>query len=205
MQWVKSSTPVLRARVSQPSRAMRRIIDNHKSHSQCVLYFRYAAFNRASTYPCRPRQIFLVGMTGGVGTLFAQRALDADHDVIALVRDAARVKIPANPHLKTVTGDITTIAPEALAKALAGCDVVVTAYGMSRTGGAVTPNVQEKGVQALLAAMTASGVKRLVYLGACGVARLPLSPRRARAMDVRPVVGGRAGSAVAPTTHAPHP
>lgn len=111
-------------------------------------------------------QIFLVGLTGGVGGLFAARALEHDHDVVALVRDPARVKVAPSPKLRTVTGDLTSMSAEALAAAVSGCDVVVTAFGMSRTGGAVTPHVQEDGVRALLAAMTTAGVKRIVYLGA---------------------------------------
>ena len=46
-----------------------------------------------------------------------------------------------------------------------GTDVVVTAFGMSTTGGGVSPHAQEDGARNILAAMTSANVSRLVYLG----------------------------------------
>lgn len=124
-------------------------------------------------------QIFLIGLTGGVGTAFAEMALAAGHSVVALVRDEKRVKAAPSPLLSLVTGDITKMGVEALATALRGTDVVVAAYGVSRTGGPATDHVHENGVTALVAAMPLAGVSRLVYLGEndahCGV---PLAAAR---------------------------
>lgn len=66
-------------------------------------------------------QVTVLGITGGVGDAVATAALDAGHQVVALVRNAARV--PARPGLTIVEGDARN--PADLDAALKGSDVVL--------------------------------------------------------------------------------
>ena len=69
-----------------------------------------------------PLKIALLGATGGVGGHFLNRALEADHQVRALVRDPS--KMATYPHLTTIKGDATN--PDDVAALIADMDAVVS-------------------------------------------------------------------------------
>ena len=59
-------------------------------------------------------KLTILGATGATGTCLTSQALAAGHEVTAVVRDPARLAVPAHPRLRTVTADImdpVSIAP----------------------------------------------------------------------------------------------
>jgi uncharacterized protein YbjT (DUF2867 family) len=105
--------------------------------------------------------ILLLGATGGVGSHVLRRALSAGHDVTVLVRDAAQLDV--DDGVTVVVGDATSAAD--VAAAVAGKEAVVNAVGSRQ----VRRPVEVEVGRALLPAMTAAGVRRLVVCSAFGV------------------------------------
>jgi putative NADH-flavin reductase len=99
----------------------------------------------------------LFGATGGTGSQLTERALADGHLVTAVVRDPARLSIPAQPRLQVVTADI--MDPVSILPAVGGADAVVTAVGPHGTG---PTTVIEDSVRSIAAAMGKAGVRRLL-------------------------------------------
>jgi putative NADH-flavin reductase len=108
-------------------------------------------------------KLTVFGATGGIGTQVVRQALDAGHEVVAVVRDPGRLDVPARPGLTVVRADV--MDPEAIGPALDGADAVVSALG-PRPGGAVTVN--SDGIRAILRALDKAGVRRIVVVSAAG-------------------------------------
>ena len=66
-------------------------------------------------------RIGLLGVTGGVGGIFAELALDAGHDVVALARTPSKVTLK-HKRLIVVQGDSTS--KDAVEKVVRGSTVV---------------------------------------------------------------------------------
>ena len=103
-------------------------------------------------------RIAVLGASGAVGRLLVAQALDRGLDVTAVARDPERVPVPARPRLTKVAADVHD--PLSVEAALAGVDVLVSGLGVS--GGA--PGTLAAGA----GAVAASGVERIVWLGAYG-------------------------------------
>ena len=108
-------------------------------------------------------RLTVFGATGGIGTEVVRQALGSGHDVVAVVRDAARLNVPGGPGLGVVTADV--MDPAQIAPAVKGADAVVSALG-PRPGG--PPGVLTDGVRSILRAMDQAGVRRLVAVSASG-------------------------------------
>lgn len=119
------------------------------------------------------RKIILVlGATGNTGQKFVKLALERGHDVIALVRDPARV--PAHPNLDVIMGDVMDSA--AVTKAAKGVDAVVSCLGIRKAdpsdpfSALLSPeDFTEKSTISIVDAMKASGVSRLVVISSAGI------------------------------------
>lgn len=107
-------------------------------------------------------RITVFGATGGTGKQLVRQALDAGHAVTAVVRDPARLPIQAD-NLTTLTADV--FDPAALEPAVSGADRVVSALGAKPN--AKTP-VRARAAEAIVAAMQASGSRRLVVVTSAG-------------------------------------
>ena len=123
--------------------------------------------------------VLVTGASGFVGSYVVPALLARGHRVVALVRsreaadhvlgrlagDASAVEIR--------TGDVTDAA--SLPAALAGVDAVVhlVALPRDRDGGSSLRLVNTEGTRNVVVAMQAAGVRRLVHLGALGVADDP--------------------------------
>ena len=126
-------------------------------------------------------KVGLLGVTGGVGGIFAQYALDAGHEVIALARTPSKVALK-HAKLTIVAGNATSA--EDVAKVASGVDVVVSCVGQPPRA---TTHIMERTVANILEAKP----QRLIYissLGLCGS-----SP-----WWCKPACTGTAGRAAAP-------
>lgn len=109
-------------------------------------------------------KLCILGGTGGTGRQIVVQALDAGHDVTLLVRDRAKAGAE-HPRLKVIVGDLQDVA--ALADAMRGQDAVISAIG--RGYSFKSEHLIERSVPGIIAAMKATGVRRLVFTSAVGV------------------------------------
>jgi putative NADH-flavin reductase len=116
-------------------------------------------------------RLTVFGATGGIGSEVVRQALAAGHDVVAVVRDPARLTVPAGSGLGVVTADV--MDPAQIGPAVKGSDAVVSALG-PRKGGPVT--VLADSGQSILTAMDDAGVRRLVAVSASGAFIEPSDP-----------------------------
>lgn len=120
-------------------------------------------------------KLTIVAATGATGRLVLGQALEAGHDVTAVVRD--RSKLPQG--VDAVHADLARPEAAALASAVAGADAVVSALGPVGKAGL---GVAEVGTAALVEAMRTTGVRRLVVLSAApiGTVRTKARPDKPR-------------------------
>lgn len=115
-------------------------------------------------------KLTVVAATGRIGRQVLARALDAGHDVTALVRNPA-----ALPHdVRAVTADLATASADALVGAVAGADAVLSGLGPRRLAEA---GVVTAGTRALIGAMRAAGTRRLIVVSAAPIGTVA-SPAR---------------------------
>ncbi len=108
-------------------------------------------------------RLTVFGATGGIGIEVVGQALARGREVTAVVRDPARLRVPPTAGLTVVRADV--MDPAAIEPALKGTDAVVSALG-PRRGGPVPLLADSK--HAILKAMDAAGVRRLIAVSASG-------------------------------------
>ena len=108
-------------------------------------------------------KVALIGATGFVGAKVLAEALDRGHEVTAIVRNAAAV--PGHPRVTVKAVDVLDVA--ALAKALEGHEVVISAFnpGRQTAGGDEVTQQHVAGHTAIIAAVKRSGVTRFLAVG----------------------------------------
>jgi uncharacterized protein YbjT (DUF2867 family) len=102
-------------------------------------------------------RIAVLGATGATGTLLVTAALEQGLPVTAIARQPGR--IPARPGLTTVAADVHD--PESIARAVSGSDVLLSGLGVVK---GTPPGILTAGAKAV----AASGVPRVIWLGALG-------------------------------------
>ena len=107
--------------------------------------------------------IVVVGATGAAGGRIMKEALRRGHDVVAIVRDPA--KLAPRPHLTVKTADAADA--KALAPLLAGADAVISAFNAKR-GAPDYAQVQLAAYRAIIAAAKEAKAKRLLAVGGAG-------------------------------------
>lgn len=126
-------------------------------------------------------KLTIVAATGGVGRQLLGQAVAAGHDVTAVVRDPG--KLPAGVRAagtaRVVTADLAAADPATLESAVAGGDAVLSGLGPRASSDA---GIASRGTEAIIAAMRATGVRRIVVVSAAPVgtvasARRPRPPR----------------------------
>src|ERR1700744_4456148 len=108
-------------------------------------------------------KVTVFGATGGIGTEVVRQALTAGHEVVAVVRDPARLSVPAGAGLGVVTADV--MDPAQIGPAVKGADAVVSALG-PRPGGPAT--VLADSARSILATLDQTGARPLVAVRARG-------------------------------------
>lgn len=109
-------------------------------------------------------KICVIGATGGTGRHFVKLALEARHELTALVRDPQRLPA-ASPRLRVVTGSVLDAAT--VDQALGGCEALVSMLGVAL--GQPAGTTRSAGTRVLVQAMQRSAVKRLVAVSTVGV------------------------------------
>ncbi|MGZ9930292.1 NAD(P)-dependent oxidoreductase [Streptomyces sp. NC-S4] len=117
-------------------------------------------------------KITVFGATGGVGREVVRQALDAGHEVTAVVRDPARLPVPAHERLRVATvTDVTDV--DAVLPVVSGQDAVVSALGAVNNKQARERPVAGPALSAITAAMDRAGVRPLSAVSAAPVGPLP--------------------------------
>lgn len=115
-------------------------------------------------------KLTVFGASGATGSQVIRQGLDAGHEVIAVVRDPARLPI-SHKNLTMVTADV--MRPDDIEDAVAGRDAVISALGHTRRPqekrtAAPNPTLLEDSARSITAAMDRAGSRRLVIVSASG-------------------------------------
>ncbi|MFJ4779570.1 NAD(P)-dependent oxidoreductase [Streptomyces sp. NPDC088762] len=114
-------------------------------------------------------KLTVFGATGGVGHEVVKQALAAGHEVTAVVRDPARLDVPAHDRLEVaVVPDLTD--EEALVPVLAGRVAVISALGAASNKQAKLTPIAGPALRSIVSAMDRAGVRRLSAVSAAPVA-----------------------------------
>ena len=108
-------------------------------------------------------QVALIGATGFVGAAVLQELLQRGHQVVALVRDPA--KLPERAGLHVVPVDV--MDSQAVAAAVRGSEAVLSAYNAGWTN----PNIYDdfmRGARAIVQGVKDAGVPRYLVVGGAG-------------------------------------
>ena len=106
----------------------------------------------------------LIGASGFVGASVLTELLNRGHEVIAIVRDADKIKVDDE---KLTVKTVDVLDQEALTAALSGTEAVISAFNAGWTN----PNLYSDfiaGSEAIQEAVKAADVKRLIVIGGAG-------------------------------------
>jgi putative NADH-flavin reductase len=109
-------------------------------------------------------RVLIIGATGGTGRQLVQQALDLGHQVTALVRNPAKLKIE-HPNLKVLKGNVLDYA--SIEAAMPGQSVVVCALGHKRWF--CPTRILSLGTRNILRAMKTCNVPRLICETSLGI------------------------------------
>jgi putative NADH-flavin reductase len=115
-------------------------------------------------------KLTVVAATGGIGKLLLDQAVAAGHDVTAVVRNPKAL----STSVRTVSADLLRADPAALTEAVEGADAVLSGLGVRTSA---DTGVASRGTEAVVTAMYAAGVRRLVVVSAAPIGTVP-SPNR---------------------------
>ncbi|WP_446217682.1 NAD(P)-dependent oxidoreductase [Micromonospora sp. IBHARD004] len=116
-------------------------------------------------------KLTIVGASGGIGRHLVDQAVAAGDDVTAVVRDPGKL---AGAPVRVVAADLATADPTALRGAVEGADAVLSGLGPRSSADA---GIATRGTRALVEAMTAGGVRRIVVVSAAPVGTVPTPGR----------------------------
>lgn len=108
-------------------------------------------------------KVMIVAATGGIGRLVLEQAVAAGHDVTAVVRNPAALPQGA---VRAVATDLAAPDRELLESAVQGVDAVLSGLGPRS---AAEADVAWRGTGAVVEAMQAAGVRRLVVVSAAPI------------------------------------
>ena len=115
-------------------------------------------------------KLTIVAATGGIGRHLVEQT-SAVHDVTAVARRPR--DLPAN--VRVVAVDLAAPDPDVLADAVAGADAVLSGLGPRHPR--TEAGIASRGTRAIVAAMRATGVRRIVVVSAAPIGTVP-SPGR---------------------------
>ena len=117
-------------------------------------------------------KLTIFGATGGTGTCLTEQALAVGHSVTAVVRDPARLAVPAHQRLRTITApDVAD--PAAISPAVADADAVLSGVAPPGTG---PSTLRQDSTRSIIRAMQKTGARRLLVISGSIVADQGESP-----------------------------
>jgi putative NADH-flavin reductase len=115
-------------------------------------------------------KLTIFAATGGIGRQVLEQAVAAGHDVTAVVRKPRKL----SGEVRIVTADLAAPDPAALETAVGGADAVLSGLGpRSKSEAGIT----SQGTRAIVQAMKATDVRRVVVVSAAPIGTVP-SPGR---------------------------
>jgi uncharacterized protein YbjT (DUF2867 family) len=108
-------------------------------------------------------KLTIVAATGGIGRQLLDQALAGGHDVTAVVRNPRAL---AGTPARVVAADLAAADPAQLEPAVAGADAVLSGLGPRSRADA---GIASRGTRAVVQAMRATGVRRIVVVSAAPV------------------------------------
>ena len=118
-------------------------------------------------------RLTIFAATGGIGRHLLDQAVAAGHEVTAVVRNPQN--LPADGRFRVVAADLADPDPAALASAVEGADAVLS--GLGPRNPRADAGITSRGTRVIVAAMQATGVRRIVVVSAAPVGIVP-SPGR---------------------------
>ncbi len=115
-------------------------------------------------------KLTIFAATGGIGRQVLEQAIAAGHDVTAVVRNPKKL----SAEVRIVTADLAAADPFALESAVDGADAVVSGLGPRSESDA---GVASQGTRAIVQAMKATDVRRIVVVSAAPIGTVPLPGR----------------------------
>ncbi|MGO9606553.1 MAG: NAD(P)-dependent oxidoreductase [Candidatus Binataceae bacterium] len=115
-------------------------------------------------------KLTIFAATGGIGRQALEQAVAAGHDVTAVVRDPKKL----SAEIRIVTADLAAPDPAVLQSAVAGAGAVLSGLGPRSKSDA---GIASQGTRAIVQAMKAAGVRRIVVVSAAPIGTVP-SPGR---------------------------
>ncbi len=118
----------------------------------------------------REMKLTIFAATGGIGRQLVEQALAAGHKVTAVVRNPNKL----SNKIRVVTADLASPDPAAIKSAVEGADAVLSGLGprpLSEVG------IASEGTRAIIQAMQATDVRRIVVVSAAPIGTVP-SPGR---------------------------
>ncbi|MTD58448.1 NAD(P)-dependent oxidoreductase [Amycolatopsis pithecellobii] len=109
-------------------------------------------------------KLTVFGATGGTGTEVVRKGLALGYQVTAVVRDPARLDVPAHERLEVVTANV--FVPNEIVPAVSGSELVVSALGPHGRG---PTTICRDGTASIMSAMDTAGVRRLVVVSNSGM------------------------------------
>lgn len=106
--------------------------------------------------------VFIIGITGKIGSLLAQILLEKCDTVRGLVRRADQQTELAARGIQTEVGDIATLPAERLAAAFGSADVIVFSAGSNAGSREATQAIDDEGLAKAVEASRQAGIKRFV-------------------------------------------
>jgi putative NADH-flavin reductase len=116
-------------------------------------------------------KLTIFAATGGIGQQLLEQALAAGHDVTAVVRNPKKL---SGEEVRIFTADLADADPAMLESAVRGADAVLSGLGPRSKSEA---GIASHGTRAIVQAMQATDVRRLVVVSAAPIGTVP-SPGR---------------------------
>jgi len=110
-------------------------------------------------------KIVIFGSTGLTDDLVLKQALGQGHEVVALVRDPAKITLK-HPGLKALAG--SPISPQNIESCLNGADAVIHCLGIGGKGDGKPTTLISDSVKIVIAGMKKQGIHRLVCMSNVG-------------------------------------
>ncbi|MHA4807486.1 NAD(P)-dependent oxidoreductase [Flavitalea flava] len=127
------------------------------------------------------KKILVIGANGGIGKQAVEIALQAGHQVTALLRNPDNLPL-THPNLEKIKGDI--FHTDIWDRHLAGKDVVISAIGVKGGFGADKPTtLYSQGNFSLLAAMEKRQIARVFFISASAIEISPVLPWYVRLIE----------------------